>query len=55
VTTIATNQFKDSVSYLAAIQPDVCGDKEVSYLINSLPTLDLVGGNNAPITFSPSI
>jgi len=54
VTTSATNQFSDSVSTLAGIEPDICGNKEVSYEIDSFQTSDLTGENNSPITFSPN-
>jgi hypothetical protein len=35
------------------LYPDLCGDKSVTYSINSLPTFDLTGGNNEPTSFSP--
>ena len=46
--------FTDSASSQAQIHPDICGDKEIYYQINSITTLDLTGGNNSPVTFSPN-
>lgn len=54
VTSSSVNVFTDSASTSANVLPEICGDKEISYQINSQSTLDLVGGNNSPITFSPN-
>ena len=53
--TPSSNQFTDSMSILAALSPDICGNKEVLYEIDSLPTQILSGSNNEPITFAPNM
>jgi hypothetical protein len=53
MTTSLSNLFSDTASIHAGGAPDLCGNINVTYNIDSNSTTELLGANNEPITFSP--